>query len=103
MILFEVSSISQVIHKNFLFLHAGLQLLSSRFCHHHLTELIKVHCSASILVYLVDDAVKIFLCQLLVELPNYAPEDVGGDVTQAVLVIEPARQTKVYPEISENV
>jgi len=64
---------------------------SSDLAHHHLTELVKVHGTTSILVNLIDDAVEILRGQPRVQFGDDLPQLAGGDEAGAVFVVHPER------------
>ena len=57
--------------------------------HHHLTELVKVHGSGTVLVQLLQDALQLFLGEGGKQFTDQASQGVGGDVAQTLLVIYP--------------
>ena len=56
--------------------------------HHHLAELIKVHGAGAVLVELLQDALQLLLRERGEELSDETTQGLGGDVAQALLVVD---------------
>merc|ERR1719468_153329 len=76
-------------HTQLLSIHTYWLYLVLRLTHHHLTELIKVHGSGSVLVKLGNDAVQLLVSEGGEQLGDEAPECVHGDESLTILVINP--------------
>ena len=58
--------------------------------HHHLAELVEVHGAGAVLVKLLQDALQLLVGEGGQQLPDEASQGLGGDVAQALLVVDPA-------------
>merc|ERR1719315_416371 len=67
--------------------HMGLELLW--LCHHHLTELIKVHGSRTIFIKLLKNTLKFLFCERSKEFSNQSSKCLCSDVAKTLLVINP--------------
>merc|ERR1719468_13137 len=76
-------------HTQLLSIHTYWLHLVLRLTHHHLTELIKVHGTGSVLVKLGNDAVQLLVSEGGEQLGDEAPECVHGDESLTILVINP--------------
>ena len=63
-----------------------------RLGHHHLAELVKVHGAGAVFVELLQDALQLLISQGGQQLSYQTSKSLGGDVAQALLVINPEQE-----------
>ena len=57
--------------------------------HHHLTELIKVHGSRTILIQFFNDSLQFLISERSKQLSNQSSQSLGGDEALTLLVVDP--------------